>query len=456
MSIAESFHIIGIGGVGMSALAHLLLDMKFSVSGSDLIENGYTQALKARGARIYEGHDASHLMGSPVVIYSTGIPEDNPEFVQAKKLSCKLLHRSQLLAQLTQDSQVYAVSGSHGKSSTSAMLATCFEACGESPSFAVGAQLKNFRRNAKVGTGNIFVIEADESDGSFLKSGHYGAIITNLEAEHLNYWKTQERLERAFRSFAESTPPDGPLLWCYDDPGLRALGIERGYSYGFSRQADFQILNWKQEGFSQSFEIKMRAGEPLKVSLPLLGAHQALNATACLALMSFSGCDLKRAAQGLTTYGGISRRLEKIGEKGDILFYDDYAHHPTEVKVTLEAVKAACPDRRLVVVFQPHRYTRLEQCFERFVDSFAAADQLFLTPVYAAGESPIVGFESQDLLEALKKKRAPSSVSLVELENSAELASFLKPQDLFLTMGAGSVTYLGPEVYSRCREPALH
>ncbi|MBS0621423.1 MAG: UDP-N-acetylmuramate--L-alanine ligase [Verrucomicrobia bacterium] len=411
-----NYHLVGIGGIGMSALARLLLDTNETVSGSDKKDSPLLASLRHAGVQVDLQQKGELLSSHSTVVYSTAVAMKNPEIARAQELGCTLLHRSELLAKLMCNYKRLAVTGTHGKTTTSALLAWVLLSSGFDPSFALGGILPPLGRNGQKGQGPHFVVEADESDGSFLKCAPYAAIVTNVEAEHLDQWKNVERLKEAFEEFF--THVEGPLVLCADDPFLQG---RQGITYGFSSHAQHQITDFQQEGFSIRFHL---SGHTL--SLPLIGRHNALNGAAVFLLCRELGLSAASIQEAFSTFPGVARRLEKKGEVKGALFFDDYAHHPTEIKTTLEGLRAAIGERRLIAIFQPHRYTRTRDCWEALASAFEAADQVVVTEIYSAGEEPIVGVTQEALIDLI-----PQAVTNYEV----------RPWDVVITLGAGDVTH---------------
>ncbi len=441
----KNYHFIGIGGIGMSALARILLQKGAKVTGSDLSTSSLIESLKAAGAEIAANHSADPISEDKTVVYNTMISRENPEYQAAIASKVPLMHRSDLLAVLMQDYASLLVTGTHGKTTTSSLLTFVLLEGGLEPSFAIGGMLQNLGVNGAHGKGLYFVAEADESDGSFLKLPAFGAIVTNIDNDHLDHWKSEEELLQGFTQFAGQVRSKDHFFWCLDDPKLASLGLS-GISYGFDPHAQLSITSFVQEGWKSTFSIRFEGKDYPKITLPLVGAHNVLNAAAVFGLalrLKISEESIRRA---FANFQGIGRRLEKKGEMGTLQIYDDYGHHPTEVEVTLKALRKAEEDKRLIVVFQPHRYTRLRDCLEEFGTCFEEADELIVTDLYAAGEAPIEGYTSETLVAKIREKGRVPVRYVPKNTLIPELREKLRPHDVLLTLGAGDVTKVGPEL----------
>lgn len=432
----NKYHFIGIGGIGMSALAKILIEKGNQVQGSDSYMNMNTEELKKLGVLIKDHSPLTVLDPSWTVVVSTAIAPDHIECQSALQSQSKLLHRSQLLAELIQGSKPLLVAGTHGKTTTSSLLAYVLSCAQKFPSFAVGGILLNFGTNGKHDKGEYFVAETDESDGSFLQYQAYGAIITNVGDDHLNYWKTKEALIEGFRCFTSKVHPY--LWWCADDPHLDSFRL-KGQSYGFSSEADLQIASWKQVGNKLEFSLFYQGQTYSHINLPLMGKHNVANGAAVFGLGLQLGIPESIIRLAFETFKGVKRRLEKRGEKQGIDFYDDYAHHPTEIKGTLKALKHAIQDRRLVVIFQPHRYTRVKDCWKDFLSAFTEADVLFITDIYSAGEKSLEGIQVEDLFHQIQDIYHFPVYFFHRLELGEKITPYLRPHDVVLTLGAGDI-----------------
>ena len=441
----DKFHFIGIGGTGMSALARILIQQGFIVSGSDISRSYVTDKLEKEGVHLFLNHAKENIADAAAVVYSTAVAKENPEFQEAIARGLPLLHRSDFLLKLMQEKSPLLVTGTHGKTTTSSLLAHLLIKTGYDPSFAIGGIVRSIGSNGGHGKGAYFVAEADESDGSFLKYPPFGAIITNIDNDHLDYWKSQQMLLEGFKQFSELVNSEEHFFWCSDDDKLSSLRIS-GVSYGFGEVAELHIDDYRQEGWKNLFNLTFEGKKYDEIEVPLIGGHNVLNASAVFGLglrLGIAETDIRRA---FAFFEGVNRRAEKKGEENGITVYDDYAHHPTEIFATLRAMKHAANKRRLVVVFQPHRYSRTRDCMAEFPHAFYHADELIMTDIYAAGEAPIEGITTEMLLQKVTNASAAKVKYVPRKELSAFLASFLKKGDILVTMGAGDVTKVGPEI----------
>jgi UDP-N-acetylmuramate--alanine ligase len=457
-------HLIGIGGAGMSALARLMLAQGVPVSGSDAKESRRLSALRALGAEIHVGHGIECLDGEPaasVVVASTAIPPTNPEVVEARRRGLPVWTRAEALNAVMAGRQPIAIAGTHGKTTTTSMVTVALQACGEDPSFAIGSELQSSGTNAHWGTGPHFVVEADESDGSFLAITPQVAVVTNVEADHLDHWADLASIEDAFVRFCAATRDvDGIAVICADDPGARrvadrarAEGV-RVFTYGQSADADVRITEPTAGARGWSFGIVDRGVRRGTVTLQVPGLHNALNAAAAWAVAAVLGAPVAEAAEGLAEFTGTQRRFELRGQVDGIRVYDDYAHHPTEVEVTLRAAREVAGEGRVVVAFQSHRYTRTAVFARDFGEALGLADVVVVLEVYSAGEQPIAGASGSVIAAAV-----PLAAEHVYFEPSwaqvpRVVVERVRPGDVVLTMGAGDVGLLAPQIVEMLRERA--
>ncbi|HEY9410617.1 MAG TPA: UDP-N-acetylmuramate--L-alanine ligase [Jiangellaceae bacterium] len=443
-------HFVGIGGAGMSGIARILLARGVAVSGSDAKDSGALAALRALGAEVFVGHDADHVGKADTVVVSTAIRETNPEVVEARDRGLRILPRAAALASVMAERRAIAVAGTHGKTTTTSMMTVALQHCGADPSFAIGGNLNESGANAHNGSGEIFVAEADESDASFLAYDPEVAIVTNVEADHLDNYGTEEAYVAAFDAFADRV--NGFLVVCADDPGARALGeraATRGvvvHTYGESADADVRVTGIDLTGPGASFELVARGRRQGRVELQVPGRHNALNAAAAFTVglgLGFASSDVR---DGLAGFTGTRRRFELKGIVAGVRVYDDYAHHPTEVSAVLAAARPVAGGGRVIVVFQPHLFSRTRIFAAEFGAALGAADEVIVMDVYAAREDPEPGVTG-----ALVAKAVPLPAGEVVFEQSwsavpALATSWVRPGDILLTIGAGDVTLIGPEV----------
>lgn len=433
-----TYHFIGLGGIGMSALARILMQKGHRVKGSDRSSSLLLDELQKEGAHVQIGHSAEGLHEAEIVIYSTDIKEDNIEWIHAKERKLPLLHRSDLLHELMKGKKNLLVTGTHGKTTTTSLLASVLMEASLDPSFVVGGLIRSLNTNGRSGKGEYFVAEADESDGSFLKTPALYAIVTNLENDHLDYWGSPRMLDLAFQQFMAQTKH---LFWCCDDHRLSALN-PKGTSYGFSERAELQISHFRQNDQGIIFDINGYCD----IELSLFGRHNALNGAAVFGLCLALNIPEKTIRNAFKKFAGTARRLECKGEKHKVAVYDDYGHHPNEIAVTLKAMRGRVREKRLIVVFQPHRYTRVRDLFDEFTTCFSEADEIFMTDIYSAGEAPIEGITSAALYTRMREKLGTKLHFLPRTHLESGVAAALKPLDVVLTMGAGDVTKAGEPI----------
>lgn len=455
----KRWHFIGIGGAGMSAIARLLLELGYEVNGSDLKESRFTRCLVELGAQVQIGHSPENLTQAEAVVYSSAIPSKNVEIEEAKSRGLPLLSRAQMLALLTQGKKTVAVSGTHGKTTTTSMIATVLEKGGLEPSYVIGGDLNEIGTNAKAGKGSYFVVEADESDGSFLQLNPFVGVVTNVEGEHLDYYKTYEKVKESFRNFVKKVSDQGFLVACVDQPEAVKVAsfAKRVITYGFNKKADWQGLNVQLEKFSSRFQVAQKGrklDKDFRLSVP--GLHNVQNALAAIAVGTELGISIDEIAEALTSFKGVARRFQLKGELSKVTLVDDYAHHPSEVVATLESARSGGWSR-IVCVFQPHRYTRTKFLGKDFGPCFQQADWLVLTEVYPAGEEPIPGVSGKLVLDAVLETCAHSRVAFLPTLSEVKdfLLTIVREGDLVLTLGAGDVTFLGDELLYSLKESGV-
>lgn len=443
-------HFIGVGGAGMSGLAKVLSDRGIAVSGSDLRLSRYASALRDAGVVVHVGHAVANLGDPEVVVISSAIPESNPELAEARRRGIPVWQRARMLAELAGDRRTIAVAGTHGKTSTSSMAAAALSAMGLDPTFLIGGELNDVGSNARCGNGDLYVVEADESDGSFLHLSPHVAIVTNVEADHLDHYGTFGALVDAFRSFVGLVGPSGVAVLCADDKTLMGLASAcsgRVVTYGRSMSADVRVEGMTPHAGGVRFDAVFPDGRRVSAAIPVPGEHMAVNATGVLAALWALGLDPEAAARALGSFTGVKRRFERIGEVAGVTVVDDYAHHPTEVRATLRAARGAGFER-VWAIFQPHRYTRTAALRAEFGESFADADSVVFMDVYSAGESPVPGISGKTILEAVL--HAAPRTRAAYFPHRADVAGYVADRvrsgDLVMTMGAGDVTTMGAEI----------
>lgn len=448
---AARVHFVGIGGIGMSGIAEVLVNLGYQVSGSDLKASDVTKRLESIGARVATGHREENLADVDVVVISSAVKKDNPEVVAAKRKKIPVIPRAEMLAELMRLKYAVALAGSHGKTTTTSMVATVLNAAGLDPTAVVGGKVNVLGSNAKLGKSELMVVEADESDGSFLRLHPSIAVVTNIDPEHLDHYQTLDALKGAFVEFCNRVPFYGLNVLCLDHPNVQALlpFIEKRFvTYGSSHAADYRLEGVTLDGYSTRFRAFRRDDDLGEFTVRMVGAHNAMNALAVIAVAEELHVPLGVVRTALAEFGGVQRRFTVRGEAKGITVVDDYGHHPAEVKATLAGARKAF-GRRLVVAFQPHRYTRTRDLFEDFCSAFNDADVLLLTGIYAAGEEPIEGVSSEKLAEAVRAHGHPDVTHVAKRGDLvAALLPRLQPGDIVLTLGAGDITNTGPELLS--------
>ncbi len=446
-------HFIGIGGAGMSGIALVLHERGCTVTGSDLKASRYVRSLEAAGIEVRLGHEAATIdeLDPDVVVISSAIPESNPELLRARELGIEVWQRAKMLAALGAGRLTVAIAGTHGKTTTSSMCASMLDGMGLDPTFLIGGVVEGYGTNGRNGFGEHFVAEADESDGSFLHLDPRVVVVTNVEADHLDHYGTLENLERTFVEFMASVGEGGTVVACGETDHLVELARSSGrrvLTYGFREGCDYVCA--PAEGRSSSlesrFEVRLADGRSVEVTLSSNpGAHNMLNATASIAVADVLGLDLAAAARALSGFRGVRRRFTHVGDAGGVTVVDDYGHHPTEIRATLEAAASLGYDR-IVVAFQPHRYSRTAALLDQFGAAFDRADRLYVLDVFSAGEMPIPGVTGKALASRVREHGGVAEVSYVDgrRELARRLCEECRPGDLLLTMGAGDVTEVGP------------
>lgn len=456
LETSSHVHFIGIGGYGMSAIARVLLDMGYQVTGSDVAKKDLTDKLIAHGAKVFIGHEPDHVNGADLVVYSTACPEDNVERIAAQKQNIPILHRSQMLARLMDEKKGIAVAGAHGKTTTSSMIALVMDMCQLDPTYIIGGELMNVGSNAKAGEGEYVVAEADESDGSFLQYHPSLAIVTNIEADHLeNYDGDFNNLKNAYAQFLSQVKPGGKAIVCYDDEYVRELAPSirsEMITYGIDHPAEYTARDIVLGDRKISFEIYHHDERLGRMELSVPGRHNVYNALATFIVCSLAGLTFNDIAAAIKQYRGTKRRFQVLGEVAGRLVIDDYAHHPTEIHATITAAKAT--GKRIIAIFQPQRYSRTFFLLEPFSRAFGEADEVIITDIYSpAGEKKINGVSSEKLVEMIRKNSNPNVRHLPSKDDVLTyLLSTAQEGDLILTMGAGDIYHVADRYVKQMQE----
>jgi UDP-N-acetylmuramate--alanine ligase len=443
-------HFVGIGGIGMSGIAEVLDNLGYKVRGSDVAESANVKRLREKGITVVIGHDAKNVEGVGVVVVSSAVKRDNPELVAARAKRTPVVRRAEMLAELMRLRSCVAIAGTHGKTTTTSMVAALLDAGGLDPTVINGGIINAYGTNARLGAGDWMVVEADESDGTFLKLPADVAVVTNIDPEHLDHFKTFDAVKDAFQSFVSNVPFYGFAVMCLDHPVVLDLARKtedrRVISYGVNPQADVRLVDVKLNGGICRFNILVRSPDGAKareikdLHLPMPGHHNALNATAAIAVALELGIGEDRIRNALAAFGGVKRRFTKTGEWNGVAIFDDYAHHPVEISAALKAARAST-NTHVIAVVQPHRYTRLRDLFEQFSTCFNDADHVIVAPVYSAGEAPIPGIDRDALVQSLRTR---GHQGVIALEKPEELAGVVKKiaksGDYVVLLGAGSIT----------------
>ena len=450
-------HFVGIGGIGMSGIAEVLKNLGYTVSGSDLKSSASTERLRSLGVRVHEGHKAEHVEGTDVVVVSSAVKPSNPEVVEARRLQIPIIPRAEMLAELMRLKYGIAVAGSHGKTTTTSMVAVVLDRAGLDPTMVIGGRITAFGTNARLGDSDLMVVEADESDRSFLQLSPVVAVVTGIDREHMEAYRDMADLEQAFVDFVNKVPFYGASIVCLDEERIQDIlpRIRRRHvTYGFSAQADVSAEEVKLEGAGSSYRLKF-SGEPVaEIRLRVPGRVAVLNSLAAASVARELGLGLPEIGSGLESFSGVERRFQVKADAGGILVVDDYGHHPTEIRATLQTAKEAF-GRRTVVVFQPHRYSRVHDLFEDFCRAFHQADVLLVTEIYAAGEDPVGDVSGKRLAEGIERHGHRHVRFVKDLDEAFSLLSTeLQEGDLAMTLGAGSVTGLSDRLAEVARERA--
>ncbi|MFC1867958.1 UDP-N-acetylmuramate--L-alanine ligase [Thermodesulfobacteriota bacterium] len=446
----KHIHFIGIGGIGMSGIAELLLNLGYAVSGSDIRDSKVTERIAALGGNIFKGHKGKNVEGADVVVYSSAVPVDNPEIEKAREMYIPVIPRAEMLAELMRLKYGVAVAGAHGKTTTTSMIASILTAGNLDPTVVIGGRLDIWGgSNAKLGQGDILVAESDESDGSFMALSPTMAVVTNIDLEHVDHYGDMDNIRAVFVDFINKIPFYGSAILCLDNEEIQNIIPrlkKRCLTYGMSSQADIRAMDIHTGTLEVDFEV-ISQGRPIgRVTVGMPGSHNVLNALAAISVAIEFDIDMADIRKGLANLGGLERRFEVKGEKNGILVIDDYGHHPTEIIATLETVKDCWPEKKLIAIFQPHRYSRTQTLYDRFVICFNQADTLIIAPIYSAGEQPIEGVDSEWLYRGIKE-HGHREVFLCG--NRDEILSLLsrivRPGDRVITLGAGDIHLVGNE-----------
>ncbi|WP_044470615.1 UDP-N-acetylmuramate--L-alanine ligase [Mannheimia massilioguelmaensis] len=455
MRRVKQIHFIGIGGAGMSGIAEILLNEGYQISGSDISDGLVTQRLARAGAKIFIGHQAENVNGASVVVVSSAIHQDNPELVAAKENRIPVIQRAQMLAELMRFRHGIAVAGTHGKTTTTAMISMVYAQAGLDPTFVNGGLVKSVGTNAHLGASRYLIAEADESDASFLHLQPMVSVVTNIEPDHMDtYHGSFEEMKQTYVNFLHNLPFYGLAVICADDPVLAELMPQIGrpvITYGFAENADYRIENYQQTGFQGQYTVITPSNERIDVLLNVPGKHNALNATAALAVAKEEGISNEAILAALADFQGAGRRFDQLGvfsrSCGKVMLVDDYGHHPTEVNVTIQAARQGWENKRIVMIFQPHRYTRTRDLFDDFVQVLSQVDALIMLDVYAAGEMPIAGADSRSLCRSIRNLGKVDPILVTDTAQLPEIMEqILQDGDLVLAQGAGNVSKLSRQL----------
>ena len=446
----EIVHFVGIGGIGMSGLAHIMKNMKFNVQGSDLNYNKNIERLNSNGIKVFIGHKKVNINKATMLVMSSAIGKKNVELLAAKKKKIPIFKRGEMLANIVTLKKNIVVAGSHGKTTTTSLISNILAEAGLDPTVINGGVINSLKNSAKLGKGEWAVIESDESDGSFLNLSITYSIITNIDKEHLDYYDSFNSLKQNFKKFLDKTPSFGKSLVCIDNRNLRKI-LEKNINkniltYGFNKDSNFQIINARKKKLYSKFDLKIKiAGKAIKIikniQINLLGDHNISNATASIAIALNLGVNIKIIKKTLKKFTGIQRRFTKVFSSAGKDFYDDYAHHPTEITAVLNGAREVNKKRRIICVFQPHRYSRIRLLEKEFASSFKKSDLLVLCPMYSAGERKKYNFDQQKFSELISKK---SNIQVININNQKDLSNFFKrnlfDNEMIICMGAGSIS----------------
>lgn len=457
--LPKNIHFVGIGGIGMSGIAELLINLEYNISGSDVSSSDTTKRLESLGAKIFLGHHSTNINDAQLVVTSSAIRPDNPEVLEAKKLGIQIIPRAEMLSELMRVKEGIAIAGMHGKTTTTSLVGTILAHAGLDPTIVVGGKLNALGSNAKLGTGKYLVAEADESDRSFLLLSPKMSVVTNIDMEHLDHYKNLDEIKETFLKFLSRLPKDGTAFLCIDNSDVKNLIPKlksKVITYGISPNAEYRATEIKYNGINSSYKC-LRSNKSLgSITLPMPGEHNVVNSLAAIAVAIELGVPFQKIADGLKGFRGVQRRFTIKGEFRDVIVIDDYGHHPTEIRAIIEATKHAYPSQRMVLAFQPHRYSRTKDLFSEFVKCFDGVDVLLLTEIYPASEDPIPGITGKALIDAIISrghKCALFCANRVDIPKT--LWPLLKKKDIVITMGAGDISKTGPEILNLLEEKGL-
>lgn len=455
-------HFVGIGGIGMSGIAEVMLNLGYSVQGSDIRTNANVDRLEKLGATIHIGHKAENVRGAGAVVISTAIKGGNPEVDTARAMGIPVVRRADMLAELIRLKWTVAIAGTHGKTTTTSMVSALLDGAGIDPTVINGGVINAYGSNAKLGAGDWMVVEADESDGTFTKLRATIAIVTNIDPEHLDHYGDMETLRRAFDTFVENIPFYGFAVLCTDHPEVQSLAARvsdrRRVTYGFNPQADIRAVNLRTDADGVHFDLSVRSriGNAHVINdmlLPMAGRHNVLNALAAIAVALELGAEQDSIRTALSKFGGVKRRFTQVGIWNDVRLIDDYGHHPVEIEAVMKAARDLQGDKRVIAVVQPHRYSRLKALFEDFCTCFNEADIVYVAPVYAAGESPLEGCDHDALAKGLMVRGHRHAEAIESLDAlPAILKEELQPGDMLVCLGAGDITYFAADLEKKLSE----
>jgi UDP-N-acetylmuramate--alanine ligase len=456
MNRIKNIHLVGVGGCGMSAIAKILCQKGYNISGSDVKESANTIRLKDLGVKVYFEHNPVNLRGADLLVYSSAVSMENPEIIEAKTAGIPVLQRAEMLGWILNQSEVsIAVAGTHGKTTTSSMLSCIFEKAGANPTYLIGGEANDVEGNAKLGAGQYVIAEADESDGSFLKLKPTVEVVTNIEEDHLDHYGTLGEILKGFFQFVSAIPEDGFLVINGDHRGNQTLMAQlsnhpRCLTYGFSEQNIYRAVNLRFSGDTSSFELFAAGKNAGEVHLSSPGQQNIQNALAALAVGFECGLDFISMVSALRLFRGARRRFQLIGKVDEIMIIDDYAHHPTEIAATLSAARTGWPDKKIIAVFQPHRFSRTMFLKSEFGTAFADADQVIITDIYSAGEAPLPGISGKTVAEEVFKHKRENVIYIERKEKIPEyLETSLKGNEMVIVLGAGDIYTVGKELFRR-------